>query len=126
MMLWQLKKISSGESLSEPQRLPENWGPIFGMGGIKDRLGDLSWLGDAYADQGWFEVGEEAEVSMTAEEANATIAEWLKLTAWAVALDNTTMTKGKRAEWLAYREALRNIPLQFGFPKNIVWPSQPE
>ena len=108
-MLWQLKRISSGESLNEPQRLPENWGPIFGMGGVKDRLGDLSWLGDVYADQGWFEVGEEAVVPMTAEEVNTTIAEWLKNTAWSVASDDTTMTKGQRAEWLAYREALRRF-----------------
>ena len=56
--LWQLKKLSTGEALNEPQSLPENWGPIFGLHGFLDKLGDLSWLGDAYADQGWFEVGD--------------------------------------------------------------------
>ena len=124
-MLWQLKKLSTGEALNEPQRLPENWGPIFGMGGVKDRLGDLSWLGDAYADQGWVEVGEEAAIPMTADEANATIAQLLKDTAWAVAEDNLTITKGKRADWMAFRQALRDIPLQSGFPTNIVWPTEP-
>jgi hypothetical protein len=124
-MLWQLKKLSTGEALNAPQKLPENWGPIFGMGGIKDRLGDLSWLGDAYADQGWFEVGEETPVVMTADEVNATIAQMLRNTAWAVAEDDLTITRGQRADWIAFRQALRDIPLQTGFPTNIVWPNEP-
>ena len=124
-MLWQLKKLSTGEALNEPQRLPENWGSIFGMGGIKDRLGDLSWLGEAYADQGWFEVGEETSPPLTADEANATIAQILRNTAWAVASDDTTITRGQRADWVAFRQALRDIPLQVGFPTNIVWPNEP-
>jgi len=126
MMLWQLKNLVTGEALNEPQRLPENWGPIFGMGGIKDRLGDLSWLGDAYANQGWIEVGEETPVPLTEAEVLETIDKILANTAWAVATDNTTMTKETRAQWLEFRDALRNIPLQEGFPANIVWPSQPE
>ncbi len=123
--MWQLKKLSTGEALNEPQRLPENWGSIFGMGGIVDRLGDLSWLGDAYADQGWFEVGEETSPPLTADEANATIARMLINTAWAVASDDTTITRGQRADWIAFRQALRDIPLQSGFPTNIVWPTEP-
>jgi len=124
-MLWQLKKLSTNEALNEPQKLPENWGPIFGMGGIKDRLGDLSWLGDAYADQGWVEAGEETPTTMTADEVNATIAQRLKDSAWAVAEDDLTITKGQRADWMAFRQALRDIPLQAGFPTNIVWPAEP-
>ncbi len=123
--MWQLKKLSTGETLNAPQSLPENWGPIFGMGGIKDRLGDLSWLGDAYADQGWFEVGEETTVPMTADEVNATIEQWLRNTAWAVASDDLTITRGQRADWMAFRQALRDIPLQAGFPTDIVWPTEP-
>lgn len=123
--MWQLKKLSTGEALNAPQSLPENWGPIFGMGGIKDRLGDLSWLGDFYADQGWFEVGEETTVPMTANEVNATIEQWLRNTAWAVASDDITITRGQRADWMTFRQALRDIPLQAGFPTNIVWPAEP-
>lgn len=95
------------------------------MQGIQDRLGDLSWLGDAYAGQGWVELGEEVLPSMTADEANKTIEQMLRNTAWAVAVDNTTMTKEQRAQWLDFREALRNIPAQSGFPSNIVWPTEP-
>ena len=125
MMLWQLKNLATNEALNAPQRLPENWGPIFGMGGIKDRLGDLSWLGDDYANQGWFEVGEETPAVPTVEEVNATIEQMLRNTAWAVAVDNTDMTKEQRAQWIDFREALRNIPTQVGFPANVVWPTEP-
>jgi hypothetical protein len=124
-MLWQLKKLSTGEALNEPQKLPENWGSIFGMEGVKDRLGDLSWLGDAYNDQGWFAVGEETPAGLTAEEVRTTIEQILKNTAWAVAEDDRAITKGQRADWMAFRQALRDIPLQSGFPTNIVWPTEP-
>lgn len=124
--MWQLKKISTNEALNEPQRLPENWGPIFGMNGIKDRIGDLSWLGTAYSDQGWFEVGEETPNALTVEEANTTIEQILKNTAWSVAVDDTTITRGQRADWITFRQAIRDIPLQAEFPTNINWPAEPQ
>jgi hypothetical protein len=62
---------------------------------------------------------------MTADEVNATIAQMLNNTAWAVAIDDTTITRGQRADWMAFRQALRDIPLQSGFPTNIQWPSEP-
>jgi hypothetical protein len=34
-------------------------------------------------------------------------------------------TVNKQA-WLAYRQALRDIPTQSGFPLEIQWPTQPE
>jgi hypothetical protein len=124
-MLWQLKKLSTGEAINEAQSLPENWGPIFGMAGIKDRLGDLSWLGDAYADQGWVEVGEPSKIAMSVEDANATVEQMLKNTAWAVASDNTSLTKEQFAQWMEYRRALREVHLQVEFPTSIVWPAEP-
>lgn len=59
--MWQLKRLSTGEALSEAGDLPVNWGPIFGLHGFLDRLGNLSWLGDAYADMGWFQIEAEEE-----------------------------------------------------------------
>jgi len=85
----------------------------------------LSWVGPAYADQGWFVVGEEVGVQLSAQEAEKTIAEILKQTAWAVAVDNTEMTKEQRAQWLEFRQNLKNVPLQPGFPTEIVWPTEP-
>ncbi len=58
------------------QILPVNWGPIFGMEGVKDKIGDLSWLGPEWADKGWIEltakdkallrIDEEKEIARTA------------------------------------------------------------
>ena len=127
--MWQLKKLSTGEALNEPQKLPENWGSIFGMGGIKDRLGDLSWLGDAYADQGWVQVEEPAAPEPTTEELTATvmsqIEHYILQSNPMVAADNTSMTKDQRAAWIEYRRLIRDIPLQVGFPSQISWPSIP-
>jgi hypothetical protein len=127
-MLWQLKKLSTNEALNEPQKLPENWGPIFGLAGIQDRLGDLSWLGEAYADQGWFVVGE-----APADPAQSTASElaWdrakklLWESDWSM-LPDVPMTAGNKALWIEYRRALRDIRLQVGFPANIQWPAKPE
>lgn len=30
------------------------------------------------------------------------------------------------AEWLAYRQALRDVPAQKGFPSTVTWPTAPE
>lgn len=129
-MLWQLKNLQTGEALNEAQRLPENWGPIFGMAGIQDRLGDLSWLGDAYANQGWVQVEAPAAPEPTTAELTATvmsqIEHYISQSDSMVAADNISMTKDKRAAWIEYRRLIREIPLQVGFPVTIAWPNQPE
>lgn len=125
--MWQLKKLSSGEALNEPQKLPENWGPIFGMAGFQDRLGDLSWLGDAYADQGWVVVGEapaEPAQSTEAELAWEKAKKLLQESDWSM-LSDVPMTSENKASWVEYRRALREIRLQAGFPTDIQWPSKP-
>lgn len=131
MKLWQLKKISTNSALNEPAPLPENWGPIFGLSGIKERLGDLSWLGDDYKDMGWFEVGEiDDPVTQTVTEDPAKHAlrvarELLQQSDWAV-LPDVPMTNGQKTAWLEYRKALREVNLQVGFPNNIHWPNKPQ
>ena len=126
-MLWQLKKISTNVTLNEPQKLPENWGPIFGMAGIQDRLGDLSWLGESYADQGWFVVGEDPDES---NQATASDLAWaraknlLQQSDWSM-LSDVPMTAGNKASWIEYRKALRDIRLHPDFP-NMPWPVRPE
>ena len=128
-MLWQLKKLSTGEALSEPQNLPENWGPIFGMGGVKDRLGDLAWLGDAYADQGWVEITPEPPAEPTREDkiaaAQAQIELRINESNFVVAADNVTVTKEQRAAWVEYRRLVREVHLQIGYPDIIAWPTPP-
>ena len=128
MSLWQLKKLSTGEALNEPQPLPENWGPIFGLHGFADRLGDLSWLGEAYNDQGWVQVGEAPPPPAVATKAQL---EWdrakkmLQESDWSM-LPDVPMASGTKAAWIEYRRALREIRLQPDFPDSIIWPTRPE
>ena len=125
--MWQLKKLSTNEALNEPQKLPENWGPIFGLSGVQDRLGDLSWLGENFADQGWFVVGDapaEPSQSTEAELAWEKAKQLLRDSDWTM-LSDIPMTSGNKALWIEYRRALRDIRLQAGFPTNIQWPAMP-
>ena len=127
-MLWQLKNLKTGAALNEPHKLPENWGPIFGMSGIIDRIGDLSWLGPDYEGQGWVVVGEAPADPAPATESDlawSRAKQLLRESDWSV-LPDVPMTKGERAAWIEYRKALREIRLQAGFPADIVWPKAPE
>lgn len=159
MNLWQLKKISTGEDIGEPKPLPENWGPIFGMHNIKDRLQDLSWLKNPdIEDLGWFDTGMPIplppEPEPIPEPAPEPLPEpvpiveeqlvepepppepyaptplelaqdLLRESDWTMLFD-APLTKGQRAEWEAYRKALREIRLQPGYPDEILWPNKPE
>jgi len=126
--LWQLKKLSDGSALSEPQPLPENWGPVFGLHGFIDQIGDLSWLGEDYNDMGWVEVGDAppgVSVATPAELAWNEAKQRLRDSDWSV-LPDVPMMSGDRAAWIEYRRALREIRLQAGFPGSIQWPKAPD
>ena len=45
----------------------------------------------------------------------------LKETDW-MAMSDVTMS----TEWANYRQALRDVPSQAGFPNTITWPDEPE
>ena len=126
-MLWQLKKLSTNEPLSEPGPLPNNWGPIFGMPGLQEKLGDLSWLGDEYADKGWVQV---EGSSKSVEKASDFVLAWekaknmLRDSDWAM-LSDSPLTVEERQKWVEYRAKLRNIRYEPGFPDSIVWPVEP-
>jgi hypothetical protein len=127
MKLWQLKKLSTNETLNDPQKLPENWGPIFGLAGFQDRLGDLSWLGENFADQGWFVVGDapaDPSQSTEAELAWEQAKKMLQESDWSM-LSDIPMTAGNKVLWIEYRRALREIRLHPNFP-NMAWPVRPD
>jgi hypothetical protein len=126
--LWQIKNLSSGEALNEPQPLPENWGPIFGMSGFLDQIGDLTWIGDPqYEGCGWVEVGDGPDAPAASTPAELAWDKAKKLLAesdWAV-LPDVPMMDFQRAAWVAYRKSLREIRLHADFP-NMAWPVRPE
>lgn len=125
-MAWQLKKLSTNEVLEDASVLPKNWGPIFGLEGFKDDLGDLSWVD--LPDKGWFQISpdESSEDELTAaEQVRQDRDIRLSESDW-TALTDVPMTSGTKAEWIAYRSALRDVTLQAGFPTSVTWPSKPE
>jgi hypothetical protein len=125
--LWQLKKLSDGSALNEPQPLPENWGPIFGLHGFIDQIGDLSWLGESYNDQGWVEVGDASPGPATSSAAELAWDRAKKMLAesdWSM-LPDVPMMDFQRAAWAAYRKTLRDIRQHPDFP-NMTWPVKPE
>ena len=120
--------MSTNEALNEAGPLPSNWGPIFGMEGMRDRIGDLSWLGEAYKDTGWVEV--EGVVAVMAEATPEWIA-WneaktmLANSDWSM-LSDISMTVSEKQSWIEYRRELRNLRDQSGFPHDILWPNEPK
>ncbi len=44
---------------------------------------------------------------------------------WSVITDSPLSDSDKVA-WQTYRQALRDVPAQAGFPDNITWPTKPE
>jgi hypothetical protein len=124
MKKWQLKRLSTGEALNEPQDLPDNWKNISSLKGSIDRLNDLAWAG--HPDMGWFEVDMPEPVVDQKKFIDDQIAHFLMETAPMVAMDNISMTKAKRQEWMDYRKKLQEIPLNPDYPNEVFWPTRPE
>jgi hypothetical protein len=124
MKKWQLKRLSTGEALNEPQDLPDNWKNISSLKGSIDRLNDLTWAG--HPDMGWFEVDVPDPVVDQKKFIDDQIAHFLMETAPMVAMDNISMTKAKRQEWMDYRKKLQEIPLNPDYPNEVFWPTRPE
>jgi len=125
-MLWQLKKLSTNENLTEAGKLPENWGPIFGLAGITEKLGDLSWLGEAYADMGWVQVEGElpsSYLSTPEDIAWETAKKLLRESDWSM-LPDVPLNATQKSQWEAYRKSLREIRSHVDFP-NMAWPVKP-
>lgn len=125
--LWQLKNLESGEPLTKPQVLPENWGPVFGLSAFEDRLNNLSWMGPDHEGTGWFVVGEEPpppKESTPEELAWDRAKQLLAQSDWAM-LSDVPMSKSEKAEWIEYRRLLRNIRSNDDFPY-MEWPKVPK
>lgn len=125
-MLWILKNKNTNDVIEGPKPLPENWGPIFGLHNVSDRIGDLSWVG--IDDLGWFQVeGSESSPEIISESELM----WNKAKAllvdsdWSM-LSDVPMTVSQKRQWIEYRKALREIKLQPDFPSSISWPSKPQ
>ena len=79
-------------------------------------------LAQREAYQGQVTVEDEPE---TAEEARARRDTLLSATDWAV-LPDSPLDEASQAAMRTYRQALRDVPQQAGFPETISWPDRPE
>jgi hypothetical protein len=66
----------------------------------------------------------DARTSQKANEVRSQRDNLLQATDWRVIKATETNTP-ESAEWMQYREDLRNIPQQEGFPWTVIWPLQP-
>jgi hypothetical protein len=121
--MWQLRKLSTNEALSEAGPLPNNWGPIFGLHGFREKLGDLSWLGPFYADKGWVELTEAEQEALRKAEVMSRV-EVEKITA-RTALSNPTITVGQKIAWNEYLLALDYVCLCPDFDCDPKFPIRP-
>jgi hypothetical protein len=76
---------------------------------------------------GWFEVDVPDPAGRSFKKVvDDQIAHFLMETAPMVAMDNISMTKAKRQEWMDYRKKLQEIPLNPDYPNEVFWPTRPE
>lgn len=121
--MWQLRKLSTNEPLSEAGPLPNNWGPIFGLHGFLDKIGDLSWIGPAYADQGWVELTEQDKKELIKANAMSRLAHE-KAVAMKT-LNDPLLTLGQKTAWENYVIALDAMCLCPDFDCDPKFPSKP-
>jgi hypothetical protein len=121
--MWQLRRLSTNETLSEAGPLPNNWGPIFGLHGFLDKIGDLSWIGPSYVDKGWVELTGEEQANLRKAEVMARI-ESEKAIANSV-LNNPTITVESKIAWNEYLVALDAVCLCPDFDCDPKFPPRP-
>ena len=114
--------MSTNEALSEAGPLPTDWGPIFGLEGFKEKLGDLSWIGPDYVDQGWVELTSDEQALANKSQVLARI-ETEKTIANA-ALNESTITINSKIAWDNYLTALEVVSLSPDF-KDPQFPVRP-
>lgn len=121
--MWQLRKLSTNEALSEAGPLPNNWGPIFGLHGFLDKIGDLSWIGPAYADQGWVQLTDAEQEELRKAEVTARVQ--AEKDAVNATLSDPAITVEAKIAWNEYLLALDAVCLCPDFDCDPKFPSRP-
>ena len=62
---------------------------------------------------------------MTEAEARAERNQLIAASDWTQVAD-APLTQNERARWREYRQRLRDVPQQPGFPASVDWPAEPE
>lgn len=141
--------VENGSVADGPRALPNGWRNISGLCYMDEAgLKELGWLPYEVIDMGG-EVLESVNIRIEADKVvetriyryktNEEIAKELegkkalvrrdrnaRLTAcdW-TQLDDTPLDNVQKVAWANYRQALRDVPSQPGFPNDVVWPVAP-
>lgn len=142
--------VENGVIADGPRALPKSWRNISGLDMLdNDNLRELGWLpvrleegdvqekfvGSIFAilpsevveTKLWrgYTAEEQAEIdtqkaAQVRRERNAKLTEcdWTQL-------NDTPLDNAAKIQWTAYRQALRDITTQSGFPHSVVWPTKP-
>lgn len=142
--------VENGVIADGPRALPKSWRNISGLDMLdNDSLRELGWLpvrleegdvqekfvGSSFAilpsevveTKLWrgYTAEEQAEIdtqkaAQVRRERNAKLTEcdWTQL-------NDTPLDNAAKIQWTTYRQALRDVPSQAGFPHNVVWPTKP-
>ena len=121
--MWQLRRLSTNEALNEAGPLPNNWGPIFGLHGFLEKIGDLSWVGPAYADQGWIELIDEEQEELRKAEITARVQAEKDIANAAVS--NPAITIESKIAWNEYLLTLDAVCLCPEFDCDPKFPPRP-
>ena len=121
--MWQLRKLSTNEALSEVGPLPNNWGPIFGLHGFLDKIGDLSWIGPTYADKGWVELTEAEQEALRKAKVMARVESEKSFAT--EKLSDPTITVGDKSAWSEYLMTLDSVCLCPDFDCDPKFPTRP-
>lgn len=142
--------VEGGKIIEGPRGLPRSWRNISGLNLLNnDSLKSLGWLPvrleEGTPDEKFlgsaFTIGENEVVETkqwrkhTAEEkqeievqkakqVRSERNQKLKDSDWTQVLDAPLDSNGKNS-WTVYRQALRDVPSQQGFPWTVVWPTEP-
>jgi len=115
--------LSTNEALSEPGPLPNNWGPIFGLHGFSEKLGDLSWIGPDYADTGWVELTDVEQKALRKVEVMARVNAEKEVAMEALSI--SAITIGQKITWNDYLIELDAVCLCPDFDGDPKFPIRP-
>ena len=92
------------------------------MEGFKEKLGELSWIGPDYSDQGWFELTSDEQALANKSQVLARIE--AEKTIANAALNKSTITIDSKVAWDSYLTALEIVSLSPDF-KDPQFPVRP-
>jgi hypothetical protein len=72
----------------------------------------------------WLKFAKDKEYDVVGNEIRAERNHLLALCDWTQNADSP-LDSDRKSAWVTYRQALRDVPEQQGFPYDVVWPTQP-